>query len=454
MRKQSASSQRQVSKQSEPKVPGFLAAFDQLVGPSQMDKAVCYDKSPRGRPATLTVATLIKALVFHMILGAGSLAEHLGLLSEGKMSGSSISERRQALPWEVFDRILEWALKSVAQEDKHPQAFYRGLRRVAIDGTQFSLQNTAQILKQCTKATARRLKAAFAKLNAVVMLEIGLHNPLAAAIDQARSEWALALELVAKLPAKSLLLADRLYGCARFAQGLLEQCQKVGSYFLVRARQQLKSTITQKLSDGSALVRIPLRAESDKSKIVGYLTLREFWVTVERPGFRSQRLRLWTNLLEEKAYPALELAALYARRWEHELYYRQMKLELRRSELLQSQTVETAAQEVAALVLATAMIARERAAAANGECAADRISFVKVVQLLQPLWLVLSLGEDILSQEQKQQLIQRFYAQMRAMVSGKRRSRSCPRVVRQPVRGWPRKTKNVSHEGEVTYKIK
>jgi len=419
-----------------------------------MDKAVCYDKSPRGRPPILTVATLIKALVFHMILGAGSLAEHLGLLSGGKMSGSSISERRQALPWEVFDRILEWALKPVAQEDKHPQAFYRGLRLVAIDGSQFSLQNTAQILKQCSKAAARRLKAAFAKLNAVVMLEIGLHNPLAAGIDQAKSEWALALELVAKLPAKSLLLADRLYGCARFAQGLLEQCHKVGSYFLVRARQQLKSTIIKKLSDGSALVSVPLRAGSGKRKIVGHIILREIWVNIQRPGFRSQCLRLWTNLLDEKEYPALELAALYARRWEQELYYRQMKLELRRGELLQSQTVETAAQEVAALVLATAVIATERAAAANGECAVDRISFVKVLQLLQPLWLVFSLGEDILSEGQKQQLIDRFYAQMRAMVSGKRRARSCPRVVRQPVRGWPRKTKNVSHEGEVTYKIK
>jgi hypothetical protein len=445
MQTQSASSQQQV--------PGFLGAFDQLICPSQLDKAVSYNKSPRGRPAILAVTTLVKALVFHMILGAGTLAEHLALMSNLQMSGSSISERRQALPWEVFARLLDRALSPLAQQARHSQAFYRGLLLVAIDGTQFSLSNTPQILKQCTKAAARRLKAAFAKINAVVMLEIGLHNPLAAAIDSAKSEWALALELVAKLPGNSLLLADRLYGCARFVAGLLAQCQKTGSYFLLRARRQLKSRVIKKLADGSALVRVPLRAASGRRKIEGFIVLREIWVSIQRPGFRSQSLRLWTNLLDAQAYPALELAALYARRWEHELYYRQMKLELRRSELLQSQTVETAAQEVAALVLATALIARERAAAADGECAVERISFVKTLQLLQPLWLVFSLGEEILTATQKQQLVDKFYAQMRLMLSDKRRTRSCPREVRQPVRGWPRKIKNVSYEGEVTYKI-
>jgi hypothetical protein len=324
---------------------------------------------------------------------------------------------------------------------------------VAIDGTQFSLVNTPQILRSCTKAASRRLKAAFAKLNAVVMLEVGLHNPLAAAIDPASSEWALALRLIGKLPARSLLLADRLYGCGRFVWGLLEHCEPAGSFFLVRARLQLQSLVVRRLKDGSAIVRVPLRAASGRRKIERYFELREIWVKVSRPGFRVQRSRLWTNLLDAEAYAAQELARLYTQRWEQELYYRQMKLELRRSELLQSQTVETAAQEVAALVLATALIAKERAQAAAGELPVLRVSFVKVLELLQPLWLVLALGEDLLSERQKHQLVDRFYQQMRAMATGKRRSRSCPRTVRQPVRGWPRKTKNISHEGEISYEI-
>jgi len=432
---------------------GFSGAFEQLVPQTQLEEASRYKATARGRPPKLSVRQLVCALVFHVMNGAGTLVEHLAMLTGLVMSGSSVSQRRQALPWEVFVKILEVALAPLAQPSQHRQAFYQGLRLVAIDGTQFSLANTPQILRVCTKAASRRLRAAFAKLNAVVMLEVGLHNPLAAAIDRARSEWALALELIGKLPAKSLLLADRLYGCARFVWGLRQHCESVGSFFLVRARLQLKSTVVRRLSDGSALVRIPLRAAAGRRKIERYFELREIWIKLRRPGFRVQTLRLWTNLLDATRYPALELARLYTQRWEQELYYRQMKLELRRSELLQSQTVETAAQEVAALVLATALIAQERAQAAAGELPVLRVSFVKVLELLQPLWLVFALGEDLLSQKQKHQLVDRFYQQMRTMATGKRRSRSCPRAIRQPVRGWPRKTKNASYEGEIAYAI-
>ena len=75
-----------------------------------------------------------------------------------------------------------------------------------------TLANTLQILNICPQAATRRLQAAFAKLNAVGLLEIGLHNPLAGAIDPARSEWVLTLELIRKLPARNLLLAAFQYG--------------------------------------------------------------------------------------------------------------------------------------------------------------------------------------------------------------------------------------------------
>jgi hypothetical protein len=236
MRTERASEQRQTY--------GFASAFDQLIPPARLDEASRYKDSARGRPPKLSVSQLVRALVFHVMSGAGTLVEHLAMLCGLEMSGSSASERRQALPWAVFVKILDLALSPLAQAGKHPQAFYHVLRLVAINGTQFSLVNTPQILKTCTQAATRRLKAAFAKLNAVVLLEVGLHNPLAAAI-----------------------------------------------------------------------------------------------------------------------------------------------------------------------------------------------------------------GGEILSQSQKRQLVGRFYKQMRAMAMGKRRSRSCPRAVRQPVRGWPRKTKNMSCEGEMAYEI-
>lgn len=189
-----------------------------------------------------------------------------------------------------------------------------------------------------------------------------------------------------------------------------------------------------------------------KSKIERTIILREILRTVQRKGFRAQQLRLWTSLLDPTEAPAAELAQLYAKRWEHELYYRQIKLQLRKTDLLQSHTPETAAQEVAALVLCSALLARERARAAGGKMPVLSISFVKTLELIRPLWLVLALGGDILSERQQRALVTRFLQMMRRMVTPKRRCRSCKRAVRQPVKGWPRMLEPDSHEGPLIFR--
>lgn len=76
-----------------------------------------------------------------------------------------------------------------------------------------------------------------------------------------------------------------------------------------------------------------------------------------------------------------------------------------------------------------------------------------MLELLQPLWLVLELGADLLSEGQKQELVRRCYAEMGRCVSAKRRLRSCPRAVRQPVTGWPRLQHNGSVEGPYDFQL-
>jgi hypothetical protein len=131
-----------------------------------------------------------------------------------------------------------------------------------------------------------------------------------------------------------------------------------------------------------------------------------------------------------------------------------MTQEQRGGDLLQSHTPETAAQEVAALVVATALVAQARAAAADGVVPALQVSFVKLLSLVRTLWLTLELGGDLLSARQRKALTARFWTQARVMLTRPRRvPRSCPRVVRQPVRGWPRKTRNQSWQGLLKFQI-
>lgn len=428
---------------------GFGAAFTQMCGAAVADAP----RRGRGRPPRVPLTALLQALVFHVMHRFGTLGEHFALLSPDALGDSGCSERRQHVPWQVFADLMQRALRPLAQARRHPECFWRGWRLVAVDGIQFSLYNTPQNNARLRKAKSRRGRAAFAKIVTSVLLEVGLHNPLAAAIGHdGRSEWELTRSLLAQLPKRALLLADRLHGCAAFATQILAACQRVGGHFLIRARSNIKVRTLQRFKDGSRLVEVPVRAKGRRT-ILEHLTLREIRVKVSRPGHRTQELRLWTTLLDPVVAPALELVKLYAQRWEHELYYREVKRVLRKDELLNSHTVETAAQEIAALVLASALIARERVRAAAGEGPVLRISFAKTLELLRPLWLVFALGDDLLTEDQKQQLTERFYQQARRCATPPKRPRSCLRAVRQPVSKWPRLIKNESYEGPVRFQL-
>ena len=261
------------------------------------------------------------------------------------------------------------------------------------------------------------------------------------------------MSLLAQLPERVLLLADRLSGCAAFAAEALRACRRVGGEFLFRARTQIKVEVVRRFKDGSRLVRVPVRKKGQPRVIVEWLELREIRAQLRRKGYRTTELRLWTTLLDPKTAPAAELVALYAQRWEHELFYRELKRQLRKSALLQSHTVPTAAQEIAALMLAAALLAQERDRASAGQVPVLRVSFIKLLELLRPLWLVLALGDDLLTEEQKQQLTERFYEKARTYLTPKRRLRSCPRKVRQPVSSWPRLMKNEYWEGPVHFQL-
>jgi len=393
----------------------------------------------RGRKPRVPVSQLLPALTFHVMQDAGTLADHLFQLFREPLADSSWSDRRRRLPWEIFAELMRRALRPRATARQHREAFWRGWRLVAVDGTQFSLINTPQITATVEKARTRRGRAAFAKITTAVLLELGLHNPLAAAIGRhGESEWALAQRLLAQLPKGALLLGDRLYGVAAFAVHARAACERVGSHFLLRASRSTKPRVINRLKDGSRLVRVAVRQRGRPRRILQWLELREIRVHIGRPGHRTHELRLWTSLIDAQTAPALELGRLYASRWEHELYFREVKRQLRRTAVLQSHTVETGAQEIAALVLASAVLATERARAANGHVPVLRVRFGHVLHVVRGMWLFFGPFDDVFTDRQKTTVMRRGYALMRRSLTAERRPRSCLRALRQPTKAWPR----------------
>lgn len=423
---------------------GFFHAWARLVG----GRALPTLPRRRGRTPRVPWAELWPALVFHVMHGSGTLAEHAALCGVS-LADSSWADRRARVPWELFAELMRRLLRPQATR-RQPEAFWRGWRVVALDGTQFSLTNTPQITATTTKARTRRGRAAFAKVSTAVLLEVGLHNPLAAALGRhGESEWALAQRLLAQLPKHALLLGDRLYGAAAFVGPAQAACARVGSHFLLRASRTTQPRLVARLRDGTRRVQLAWRARQRPGQIVEWLEVREIRVCVGRPGHRTHELRLWTSLLDPRTAPALELARLYAQRWEHELYFREIKRQLRRSDVLQSHTLDTAAQEIAAIILSSALLAAERVRAAGGQVPVLRVSFPKLLDVVRPMWLTIQLGEGVLTDRQIQQMLQRAYALLRTSLTPPRRARSCRRAVRRPMQAWPRLLQPESINGPV-----
>jgi hypothetical protein len=343
-------------------------------------------------------------------------------------------------------------LRPLADKQQHPQAFYRGRRLVGVDGTMFSVFNTPGISKSLRKAVSRRAKAAFAKLRVWTLVELGGHNPLAVRVSRAdEAELTLGDRLLEALPAQRLLLADRLYGVGKFLVAFLSRLATGQSDFLVRVSRPLQGRLSERLADGSVVVVVTGRDENgQKCEIL----VRQICGVVRKAGRGRRTVRLWTSLLEAKPDPAAELLALYAQRWEHELTYQECKVHLNGGDLLSSDTVETAMQEVAALVIGQALVAEARLAVAPAAgVEALRISFVKVLEELRWVWLGLARLGAALSERQQHAVVAEMYETLWAEMTAKRRGRSCPRALRQPVSSWPRKLKNQSWTGAAHYQL-
>jgi hypothetical protein len=393
----------------------------------------------------VSAAELICGLVFHVVAGPGKLATHVKKLTGKDITDGALAQRRALLPLEIFEGMMGAALKPKADPARHPDAFYHGLRLCGIDGSTFSVTNTPQVKKRMKKARSRRGRAAFPKVGVAVLVELGLHNPLAAALGpDGESEMVLSKRLLPAQPEKSLLISDRYYGIPALLVDLPAEGQR---HFLVRVKTKLKRRLLQVYPDGSALVEI---GSDEKTRPV-----REILARVQRGGGGAfTTVRLWTSLLDWQRYPAQELLALYGKRWEQEIFYRELKVDMRSTPLLQSHTPLTAMQEIAALILAYAVLVDYRIEAAKvGEVGVLRISFLKTLHEVQGLWRFLEVSADLLGPEKIRLLLRRTLRQIAEAAIPKRRKRSCPRALRQPVSSWPRLRKNSYRNGPIEYAV-
>ncbi len=423
----------------------FKSLFRELI-PSSHLRSVLRRCGPRRRcPPRIRAVELIHGLVFHAVAGGGTLARHVKQLTGKDVTDGALAQRRALLPWEIFEAIMGVALKPKADPKRHGEAFYHGLRLCGIDGSTFSIANTPQVKKQMRKARSRRGQAAFPKVGVALMVELGLHNPLAAAVGcRGESKMVLTKQVLSAQPQKSLLINDRYSGSPALLVDLTAEGER---HFLVRVKANLTRCLLEVLLDGSALVE--MRSGPNRRVV------REILGRVQRGGGRTfTTVRLWTSLLDWRRHRAGELLALYGRRWEQEIVYKELKVDMRSTPCLQSHTPLTAMQEIAALILAYAVLVDYRVGAAGvGDVGVLRISFLKTLQVVQGLWQFLEVSADLLGPDKVRWVVRRALATHCRGGHSPTAETILSASVRQPVSSWPRLRKNTYRNGPVEYSV-
>jgi hypothetical protein len=321
--------------------------------------------------------------------GADGLSPHGKPLSRRLRSEAttSFSDARQRLPVDLCRRTLWHTGTRTAAAMLRPQSF--GLNVGLMDGSTCRARPYRDIAKEFPPHRPGNCKKppywCVARVVGIFCLATGV--VLDSALGALRlSEQALSLALLSQRCWKGwLLLADRNFGVYSVTRAAVAaQAHVLFRLTQVRATKLARSA-GLKLKPGlDALVQwLPSPQDqcpqgSSSTPIAGRLLV----VRIERAGYRTLKLLLFTTLVDQRNCPAHALAQLYAQRWHVELCLRYIKTQMDLG-FLQCQSTQMLHKEWLAGLIAYNLIRWTMAAAAAlAHVPVHCISFSRARELL------------------------------------------------------------------------
>jgi hypothetical protein len=373
-----------------------------------------------------------------------ALFERLSVSLRGRMEGldlrtvtdGALSHARERLGPEPLVLLLARLADSLP-----PRSLFHGLRVCALDGVRMDVPDTPANHRAFERRRSQRGPAGWPQVLLLVLLETSLRLPLAARVAPCRaSEKVVARELLDSLGDADLLLLDAgFYGVPFFLA-----VQARGAVFLcpvprhVRFRRRGPVRVQGHVRDYLCRIRArePLPAGRTRTRWMQVRVLE-----VHSPGFRPRRFV--TNLLDPFV-PAVEIVALYPRRWEIEEAFDEIKTVLCHPPAgaapteLRSKSPRGVVQEAFALLCTYSLLRRTMALAATtaGVSPAD-LSFTAALRLTH-LTALLMMGAPARKLEDLYQALLRdiaLHVLYRPTIP-----RHCPREVKRKRVKYPFKT--------------
>ncbi len=361
--------------------------------------ADCLDGRRRILPKVFVVYLIVFLCLFkekatdevlkHLFEGLDSLFEDRRIL---RASDAAISKARERIGEEPLRHLFTSVCKPLCRQGDE-YAYYHGLRKCAIDASEFYLPCTKDVLRDFpTAEDDGKNPQNCSKLKFGAVMETGSHAYIDAdygTVDNSEQDFA--DTLIGRIGAGNLLVGDRYYRSVLNIVRVKEQ----GSEVLFRATSNMRLEPVKRLYDGSYIAEIKASknkerhasAFADSGKKYKSVKVRVMpFVIKNDSGDVVDSGRLLSTLLDPAKYHAQELIDIYTERWEEEMGFDEIKTHLMggAQDSLRSKTAELVRQEFWAMLIAHYLI-RKIIYEASGlaRLMPARISFVGVRDVVQ-----------------------------------------------------------------------
>lgn len=415
-----------------------LAGMEKIIAPELIAQALASTNKQTKRVCDLTNEVMIRVVLamglftempIRQVFKAARRLRH-GELSPAR---STLCVARQRLGSEPLVALYQLVVKPLATEQT-PGAFYRGMRKVAIDGTVLDAPD-CEAHQHLGRSSGSRGDGPFPQVRKVSLVELGTHVEFAFAYGGWKdSEKKLVAQVWESIPEDALLIEDRGFFSYKSWKKLHKEHK-----LLVRIQKSMVFKPIKCFSDGSFLAKIyPSNWYRNNDKKGILVRIIEYKLDdPQRTGYDEVH-RLITNLLDAEQFPATELIMEYHERWEEEIVFDEQKTHqdpcrAEKTTNLRSETSDGLKQELYALSLGHFVVRAMMLEAAQSEqLDADRLSFKGCFQILKT-----RLPEcNTSSQASFTQWCEAVVWEMSCERIPLRRNRINPRVIKRKMSRW------------------
>jgi Transposase DDE domain len=389
------------------------------LSPDAIEEA-CEQEKYRWRDRVSNPVTTVYLFILQILHGntACSHAVHFG---RWDFTDSAYCAARKRLPLGVLRRLAERVSKRVRTTPTGASTWY-GHRVWLLDGSSFSMPDTPELQAAFGQPGGQKKGCGFpvAKFLALFDLATGMLLRVEPAPLRSHEMSRCGVATAGLLPG-DVVLGDR--GFCSYAHIAMLLNRKLHGVFRAHQRRIIDFTpgrpqaaVGKAKKSHEATIRPHSRwvlSQGDWDQVVIWnkpkikpkwmskdeytllpeeITVRELRYKVHTPGYRVGEVTLVTTLLDASAYPAEALADLYFRRWQVEVYLRDLKITLK-MDVLRCKTVAGVLKELAVFALVYNLVRSVACESAKAQgVAADRVSVTDAVR-----WLVGAEGDEDLS---------------------------------------------------------